>query len=237
MPFLAIRGAAFERRKRTKSLGLPHREAGVFHSICWRSRYFIIFAPKIKLQRYGTERRHRKVTSKIILIRDTQVIIDRDVAELYGVTTREINQALKNNPRKFPSDFVIELTNSEKQEVIKNFDNLKGLKFSRVAPHAFTEQGLYMLATILKGDLATDTSLAIVRTFTKLRQLSRAMQQVNEEVAKGGEIPDENKQGVFKNLMNEVFADPLPVKVQKMTFGINIGIFKWELETTRERKD
>lgn len=112
-----------------------------------------------------------KVTSKIILIRDTQVIIDRDVAELYGVTTREINQALKNNPRKFPSDFVIELTNSEKQEVIKNFDNLKGLKFSRVAPHAFTEQGLYMLATILKGDLATDTSLAIVRTFTKLRQL------------------------------------------------------------------
>ena len=149
-----------------------------------------------------------KVTSKIILIRDTQVIIDRDVAELYGVTTREINQALKNNPRKFPSDFVIELTNSEKQEVIKNFDNLKGLKFSRVAPHAFTEQGLYMLATILKGDLATDTSLAIVRTFTKLRQLSRAMQQVNEEVAKGGEIPDENKQGVFKNLMNEVFCRP-----------------------------
>ena len=178
-----------------------------------------------------------KTESKIIVIRDTQVIIDRDVAELYGVTTREINQALKNNPRKFPSDFVIELTNSEKQEVIKNFDNLKGLKFSRVAPHAFTEQGLYMLATILKGDLATDTSLAIVRTFTKLRQLSRAMQQVNEEVAKGGEIPDENKQGVFKNLMNEVFADPLPVKVQKMTFGINIGIFKWELETTRERKD
>lgn len=84
-----------------------------------------------------------KVTSKIILIRDKQVILDRDVAELYGVTTREINQALKNNPRKFPSDFVIELTNSEKQEVIKNFDNLKGLKFSRVAPHAFTEQGLY----------------------------------------------------------------------------------------------
>ncbi len=178
-----------------------------------------------------------KVTSKIIVIRDTQVIIDRDVAELYGVTTREINQALKNNPKKFPSDFVIELTSNEKQEVIKNFDHLQNLKFSRVAPHAFTEQGLYMLATILKGDLATDTSLAIVRTFTKLRQLSRAMQQVNEEVARGGEMPNEKKQGTFKNLMNEIFTDPLPVKVQKMTFGINLGVFNWKLETTRERKD
>ena len=67
-----------------------------------------------------------KVTSKIILIRDTQVIIDRDVAELYGVTTREINQALKNNPRKFPSDFVIELTNSEKQRLSKNLITSKG---------------------------------------------------------------------------------------------------------------
>lgn len=237
MPFLAIRGAAFERRKRTKSLGLPHREAGVFIVFVGVPDILLSLHPKSNFKDMGQKEDIEKVTSKIILIRDTQVIIDRDVAELYGVTTREINQALKNNPRKFPSDFVIELTNSEKQEVIKNFDNLKGLKFSRVAPHAFTEQGLYMLATILKGDLATDTSLAIVRTFTKLRQLSRAMQQVNEEVAKGGEIPDENKQGVFKNLMNEVFADPLPVKVQKMTFGINIGIFKWELETTRERKD
>ena len=178
-----------------------------------------------------------KTENKIIVIRDKQVILDRDVAELYGVETKEVNKAVRNNPDKFPDGYIIELTNSEKEEVVKNFHHLSGLKFSRVAPHAFTEQGLYMLATILKGDLATDTSLAIVRTFTKLRQLSRAMQQANEEVAKGGEIPDENKQGVFKNLMNEVFADPLPVKVQKMTFGINIGIFKWELETTRERKD
>lgn len=67
-----------------------------------------------------------KVTSKIILIRDTQVIIDRDVAELYGVTTREINQALKNNPRKFPSDFVIELTNSENKRLSKFLITSKG---------------------------------------------------------------------------------------------------------------
>ena len=178
----------------------------------------------------------QQVESKIIVVRDTQVIIDRDVAELYGATTKEINQALRNNPNKFPSDFVIELTNSEKQELVKNFDRFDKLKHSTVPPHAFTEQGLYMLATILKGDLATETTLAIIRTFTKLRQLARAMQQANDEIAKGGEMPSAKEQGVFKNLMNEVFADPMPFKVQKMTFGVNLGFFKWELETTRERK-
>ncbi len=101
-----------------------------------------------------------KTESKIIVIRDTQVILDRDVAELYGVETREINQALRNNPKKFPPGYVIELNNNEKEELIKNFDRFKKLKHSTVAPHAFTEQGLYMLATILKGDLAISTTIA-----------------------------------------------------------------------------
>ena len=65
-----------------------------------------------------------KTESKIIVIRDTQVILDRDVAELYGVTTKVVNQAIKNNPDKFPSGYVIKLTNSEKEHVVKNFDHL-----------------------------------------------------------------------------------------------------------------
>ena len=173
-----------------------------------------------------------KVTSKIILIRDTQVIIDRDVAELYGVTTREINQALKNNPRKFPSDFVIELTNSEKQEVIKKFDNLKGLKFSRVAPHAFTEQGLYMLATILKSPLATEVTIAIIETFSKVREVSRAIATVNDDAEKGI-MPKEEEQGKIQNLMGEVLADNLPLKMRKMAFSLNLGFLKVSVETTR----
>ena len=71
-----------------------------------------------------------KTESKIIVIRDTQVILDRDVAELYGVTTKVVNQAIRNNPDKFPSGYVIELTNSEKEYVVKNFDHLETLKFS-----------------------------------------------------------------------------------------------------------
>ena len=93
-----------------------------------------------------------------------------------------------------------------------------------------------MLATILKGDLATDTSLAIVRTFTKLRQLSRAMQQVNEEVAKGGDSRRKQARSI-QEPHERSFCRPSSCQSQKMTFGINIGIFKWELETTRERKD
>lgn len=102
-----------------------------------------------------------KTESKIIIIRDTQVILDRDVAELYGVETREINQALRNNPKKFPPGYVIELNDSEKNELIKNFDHLETLKFSHATVKGFTEQGLYMLATILKSPMATATELPL----------------------------------------------------------------------------
>ena len=102
-----------------------------------------------------------KTESKIIVIRDTQVILDRDVAELYGVETRDINKAVKNNPKKFPPGYIIELNSSEKQELVENFHRFNTLKHSTVAPHAFTEQGLYMLATILKSPMATATELPL----------------------------------------------------------------------------
>lgn len=91
--------------------------------------------------------------------------MDSDVAALYGVETREINQAVRNNPEKFPPNYVIELNKEEKLEVIKFFDNLSNLKFSPSLPKAFTEKGLYMLATILKSPQATQTTIAIIETF------------------------------------------------------------------------
>ena len=92
-----------------------------------------------------------KTESKIIVIRDTQVILDRDVAELYGVTTKVVNQAIRNNPDKFPSGYVIELTNSEKEHVVKNFDHLETLKFSHATVKGFTEQGLCIAKPNAKG--------------------------------------------------------------------------------------
>ena len=129
-----------------------------------------------------------KTESKIIVIRDTQVILDRDVAELYGVETRDINKAVKNNPKKFPPGYIIELNSSEKQELVENFHRFNSLKHSTVAPHAFTEQGLYMLATILKGDLAISTTIAIIDTFTQLRKLARTIDKVNEDAKEHGII-------------------------------------------------
>ena len=150
-----------------------------------------------------------KTENKIIVIRDKQVILDRDVAELYGVETRRINEALKNNPDKFPDGYVIELTNSEKEYVVENFDHLKNMKYSHATTKAFTEKGLYMLATILKSPLATEVTIAIIETFSKVREVSRAIAKVNDDAEKGI-MPKEEEQGKIQNLMGEVLADNLP---------------------------
>ena len=177
-----------------------------------------------------------KTESKIIVIRDTQVILDRDVAELYGVTTKVVNQAIRNNPDKFPSGYVIELTNSEKEHVVKNFDHLETLKFSHATVKGFTEQGLYMLATILKSPMATATAIAIIDTFTQLRKLARTIDKVNEDAKEHGILPDKATEGKIQAAMNEVFADKLPLKMRRLTFGVNLGVLKFSIETKREAK-
>ena len=177
-----------------------------------------------------------KTENKIIVIREQRVILDRDVAELYGVTTKEVNQALRNNPAKFPDGYVIELNNSEKNELVKTFDRFESMKHSTVAPHAFTEKGLYMLATILKSPMAAEVTIAIVETFAKLRQVARAIGKVNTDAA-NGIVPEEADQGRIQNLMGEVLSDTLPLKMRKLAFSLNLGFVKVSIETTRERKD
>lgn len=139
----------------------------------------------------------KDVESKIIELRGERVIIDADVAALYGVATKEINQAVRNNVQKFPEGYIIEMTKDEKAGVVKNFDLLGGIKFSNTLPKAFTEKGLYMLATILKSKRATETTLAIVETFAKFRELSRNIKSLaanptkerqNALAARSGEI-------------------------------------------------
>ena len=88
----------------------------------------------------------QEVEARMIVLRKQPVLIDRDVAKLYGVQTKEVNQAVRNNPRKFPYGYIFELDKYEKEEVVKNFDRLNTLKYSSVSPTAFTERGLYMLA-------------------------------------------------------------------------------------------
>lgn len=97
------------------------------------------------------------------------MIFDSDVAALYGVQTKEINQAVRNNPDKFPAGCVLDVDSKEFARLRSKFLTANLLPKSRVMPKAFNEKGLYMLATILKGKKATQTTLEIIETFTRIR--------------------------------------------------------------------
>jgi len=119
------------------------------------------------------------VEEKIITIRGISVILDSDVAELYGVETRDINKAVKNNLEKFPEGYIFTLESKELADLRCKFSTTNLAK-TRALPKAFTEKGLYMLATILKSQRATETTIAIVEAFAKIRELSRAVSQLSE---------------------------------------------------------
>jgi ORF6N domain len=112
------------------------------------------------------------IEQKILNIRSQKVMIDSDIAQLYGIETKALNQAVKRNINRFPSDFMFELTREEMTEVVTNCDHLQKLKFSKTVPKAFSEQGVYMLATIINSQKAIDTTITIMRTFTKMREFA-----------------------------------------------------------------
>ncbi|MDE2292996.1 MAG: ORF6N domain-containing protein [Elusimicrobia bacterium] len=117
---------------------------------------------------------------RIFLLRGARVMLDRHLAELYGVTTMALNQAVKRNGERFPPDFVFRLTSSEKAEVITICDNLRPLRFARSAPNAFTENGVAMLSSVLRGRRAALVNVRIMREFTRLRRAAAAREEFVE---------------------------------------------------------
>jgi len=172
-----------------------------------------------------------EVENKIIIIRDIPVLLDSDIAELYGVETREINQAIKNNPEKFPEGYIWELTEEEKREVIKIFDNPK-IKFSPALPKAFTEKGLYMLATILKSQKAVETTLAIVETFVKFRELSRNIATITEVKTEPEQKELMKKSG---EIIAELLDDGLSINASETTIELNLAMFKIKHTVNRKK--
>ncbi|MFA5778860.1 MAG: ORF6N domain-containing protein [Elusimicrobiota bacterium] len=164
-----------------------------------------------------------EVENKIIELRGQKVILDSDVAKLYGVGTRDINKSVKNNPDKFPSGYIFELTINEKQEVVENFHHLYKLKFSPQLPKAFTEKGLYMLATILKSPRAVQTTIAIIDTFAKLRQLTRNIKELSIIKDKDAQKSLMKKSG---GLIAEILDDGLEVSGSETTIEINFAVLK-----------
>ena len=173
-----------------------------------------------------------KVEEKIVKIRNQNVLLDSDVAFLYGVETREINQAIKNNPKKFPEGYIVQLNKAE-------WSNLKSkILTSRWGgknklPKAFTEKGCYMLATILKGDQATDATIDIVETFAKIRELSRS-------VAELAETKEETKRKSLMQRSGEIFADiisdDMAVTDTETSIEINFAVMKFK-HTIKQKKN
>jgi hypothetical protein len=112
-----------------------------------------------------------RIEPQILLIRGQRVILDADLAGLYGTSTKSLNQAVKRNIERFPGDFRFELTSDEKSEVVTNCDHLRRLKFSRTLPFAFTEHGAIMAASVLNTSRAIGISVYVVRAFVKLREI------------------------------------------------------------------
>ena len=98
------------------------------------------------------------IMSKIILIRGQKVMISNDLAELYGVTTKRLNEQVKRNIKRFPANFMFQLTDKEKENVVAICDHLQNLKYSPYLPYAFTEHGSVMLANVLNSERATEAS-------------------------------------------------------------------------------
>lgn len=166
-----------------------------------------------------------EVQDVIINLRGQQILVDADVATLYGVETKEVNQAVSNNPDKFPDGYVFELSKEEKSEVVKIFDHLEALKFSPYLPKAFTEKGLYMLATILKSKQATETTLMIIETFAKIRELTRTIESLS--VAKN----ENEKQGLMQRsgeLIAEVLDNDLQTTDTETSVEINFAVLKFK---------
>jgi len=173
------------------------------------------------------------VNNKIIELRELQVILDSDVAQLYGVETRDINKAVKNNPDKFPQGYIFELSKNEKEKVVENFHHLHKIKFSPQLPKAFTEKGLYMLATILKSKKATHTTLAIIEAYSRIKNLSRHIKELSEE------RDEKRKQNLLQKsgeMIAQILDDDLKVNESETTIEINFAVLKLKHTIKKNKK-
>lgn len=122
------------------------------------------------------------IERRILAIRGQRVIVDADLAELYGVQTRRLNEQVKRNRGRFPQDFAFQLTAAEREEVVANCDHLSRLKFSPTLPYAFTEHGAIMAANVLNSALAVAMSVRVVRAFVRLREMIASHKELGRKL-------------------------------------------------------
>ena len=190
----------------------------------------------------------REVEDKIIVVRGQKALLDRDVAALYGVETREVNQAVRNNPRKFREGYVLELTKEESTALRSNLLTLEALRsnnatlepingkgrHSKYNFKAFTSRGLYMLATCLKSDKAVDATVAIVETFDKVQTLKQELLELHQETDKEKQA---SKVKHFGDVLTDIVMPDLQTSETESSLEINFFIGKIKHTVKRVRKE
>ncbi|MBQ3354533.1 MAG: ORF6N domain-containing protein [Bacteroidales bacterium] len=174
------------------------------------------------------------VAAKIAIIRGLPVIADADVADLFDVETRRINEAVKNNPNKFPKHYMFELTNNELRNLRSKISTTKISPKSRSVTKVFTERGLYMLATILKSEKATDVTFAIIETFAKVRGLKRELVELHKEVDKQKQA---SKMKHFGEVLSDIVMPELSTSETESTLELNFIIGKIKHTVKRVKKE
>ena len=173
------------------------------------------------------------VRNSIVIIRDMPVIADADVANLYGVETKRVNEAVRNNPDKFPEDYMFVLSSEESAVLRSKFSSTKLSSKSRVLPKVFTEKGLYMLATILKSRSALNVTFAIIETFTQVRNLKRELIDLHKET-------DSEKQTAkmrhFGKVLSDIVMPDLETSETESTLELNFLIGKIKHTVKRVKK-
>ncbi|MDD2367108.1 MAG: ORF6N domain-containing protein [Desulfuromonadaceae bacterium] len=168
----------------------------------------------------------------IVEIKGQSVLIDSDVAQIYGVETKRINEAVKNNLDKFPDGYLIDLDKSEWDGLKSKFStSIRGGKVK--LPTAFTEKGLYMLATILKSPKATDATISIIETFSKIRELSRSIKELSLVQDKAQQKSLMQKSG---ELIEEIFDDDLQTSDTETSIELNFAILKFKHTIKKKSK-
>jgi hypothetical protein len=159
------------------------------------------------------------IVSKIIFLRGEKVLLDRDLAVLYGVETKVLKQAVRRNIRRFPSDFMFELSKEEFEDWRSQFVTSNSVKMGlRYNPMAFTEQGVAMLSSVLKSERAIEVNIAIMRAFVRLRQMLAS----NEELARKLEEMEKKYDEQFKVVFDAIRALMAPPEKKKRKIGFEV---------------
>ncbi len=165
-----------------------------------------------------------QIARQILVIRGQKVMIDADLAALYGVSTKRLNQQIKRNAERFPKDFVFQLSRVERDEVVANCDHLRRLKFSPTMPFAFTEHGALMAASVLNTPRAVEVSLYVVRAFVELREtlathkeLAKRLDELESRLERKLATHDQAISGILEAI-RQLMAPPEPAKKRRIGF-------------------